>query len=131
MKRAIVAIAIVAAAGALVLRSLDNKDSDPALAVVLPDLSTTAAAGETLFSKNCSTCHGENATGTDNGPPLIHKYYEPNHHGDAAFYVAVTRGVRAHHWSYGNMPPVEGLNEDQIGQIVAYVREVQRANGIN
>jgi len=40
-------------------------------------------------------------------------------------------GVRAHHWSFGNMPAVEGLTRADVKMIIAYIRELQRANGIN
>jgi hypothetical protein len=52
-------------------------------------------------------------------------------HGDGAFLVAATNGVRQHHWSFGNMPPVEGITQAEVKSIVTYVREVQRANGID
>ena len=84
------------------------------------------------FEAKCSACHGVNAAGRDgSGPPLIHKIYEPSHHGDGAFLVAATNGVRQHHWSFGNMPPVEGITQAEVKSIVTYVREVQRANGID
>jgi mono/diheme cytochrome c family protein len=44
--------------------------------------------------------------------------------------MAVMKGVRAHHWRFGDMPPVEGVSEAQIAGIVAYIRTLQRANGI-
>lgn len=98
--------------------------------VRLPTLKCAAAAGADLFAANCATCHGENATGTNQGPPLLHRIYEPNHHADMAFQLAVQNGVRAHHWRFGNMPPVEGVSHDDVEKIVAYVRALQRANGI-
>lgn len=89
-----------------------------------------AALGGAAFAKNCASCHGENAAGSENGPPLVHVIYEPGHHGDGAFLLAAQQGVRAHHWRFGDMPPVEGVTETQIGAIVEYVRALQRANGI-
>ena len=64
------------------------------------------------------------------GPPLVHVIYEPSHHGDAAFVLAVRPGVRAHHWPFGNMLPVEGVSDRAVADIIAYVRALQRANGI-
>ena len=43
---------------------------------------------------------------------------------------ATRGGVRAHHWSFGDMPPVPGLSDDEVQQVICYVREVQRANGL-
>ena len=103
-----------------------------ALSVVVPSsLSDTAKMGERAFNAVCAACHGKNAAGTDAGPPLIHRIYEPSHHGDYAFEMAVANGVRAHHWKFGNMPPQPGLTRADVATIVAYVRELQRATGIN
>ncbi len=97
-----------------------------------PTLSQTAQIGQKAFNAACAECHGTNAAGRmGNGPPLIHKVYEPSHHSDMAFHLAVQNGVRAHHWKFGNMPAQEGLTRGDLDAIVAYVREVQQANGIN
>jgi mono/diheme cytochrome c family protein len=86
--------------------------------------------GETKFNANCAACHGAQAAGTDHGPPLVHKIYEPNHHGDPAFQRAAANGVRAHHWEFGNMPKIEGVTPEDVDQIVKYVRWLQRQAGI-
>lgn len=86
--------------------------------------------GETLFKANCAKCHGEGASGTDQGPPLVHKIYEPNHHADIAFQRAVANGVRAHHWKFGDMPKIDGVSPPEVDQIIAYVRWLQRQAGI-
>lgn len=95
-------------------------------------LSPQATMGKTAFDAVCAACHGDSGAGRNGmGPPLIHKIYEPSHHGDESFQRAVAQGVRAHHWTFGNMPAVEGLTRSDVGAIVAYVRALQRANGIN
>jgi mono/diheme cytochrome c family protein len=95
-------------------------------------LSALAAEGERAFVAKCANCHGENGAGRAGiAPPLIHKIYEPGHHGDMSFVLAVRNGVRGHHWTFGNMAPVEGASDSDIAAIIAYVREVQRANGIS
>lgn len=101
--------------------------------VKLPDeLSATAVLGKRVFDAKCASCHGENAEGQDGiAPPLIHKIYEPSHHGDEAFQRAAQLGVRSHHWRFGDMPPVQGLTRADVGAVVAYIREVQQENGIN
>ncbi|WP_323769668.1 cytochrome c [Antarctobacter sp.] len=105
----------------------------PLVQVIVPEtLSPDAQIGKTGFDAICAACHGQNAAGRNGkGPPLVHKIYEPSHHGDESFQLAVQRGVRAHHWPFGNMPPVAGLTRADVVAIVAYVRELQRANGIN
>lgn len=101
--------------------------------IALPEtLSEQAKIGKRGFDAVCAACHGENASGRNGmGPPLVHKIYEPSHHADAAFQMAVRGGVRAHHWRFGNMPPQEGLTVADVKAITLYVRELQRANGIN
>ena len=95
-------------------------------------LSPAAKLGKRVFDAKCATCHGQNAAGQNGvAPPLINQIYRPAHHGDMAFFLATQNGVRSHHWNFGNMPPVSGLTRADLGNIVAYVREVQRANGIN
>ena len=99
--------------------------------VTVPQLTDIQMQGEAVFKTNCASCHGVNAAGKDGfGPPLVHKIYEPSHHGDMAFVLAVKQGVRAHHWKFGNMPPVAGVSDQEIQAIIAYVRALQRANGI-
>ena len=94
-------------------------------------LSEDAQIGQRVFDAKCAACHGTNAAGRDGaGPPLVHKVYEPSHHGDAAFLLAARNGVRAHHWDFGNMPPVDGITDAEIGYVTRYVRELQKANGI-
>lgn len=107
-------------------------EGDPIAAVSVPaELSQNAELGKRVFETACAACHGENAAGRNGlAPPLVHKIYEPSHHGDAAFLLAAKNGVREHHWRFGNMPPVEGVTDADVKMVVAYVRELQRANGI-
>lgn len=104
----------------------------PLAQVSVPPLSGEAKEGEALFNANCAKCHGDNAAGNEGaGPPLVHGIYEPGHHSDAAFHLAVRNGVVAHHWPFGNMPPAEGVTDNDVTKILAYVRALQRANGID
>lgn len=106
---------------------------DGALAsVLLPKtLSQNAQIGKQAFEAKCASCHGTNAAGQDGvAPPLVHIIYEPGHHGDETFQRAAAMGVRAHHWPFGNMPAIEGITQGDIKMVTAYIRELQRANGI-
>ena len=108
-------------------------EGGPIVQVQLPSqLSQQAALGKSIFEAKCSECHGENAAGRNGvAPPLVHKIYEPSHHSDMAFVLAAQNGVRAHHWNFGSMPKIEGLTQGDVKMVAAYVRELQRANGIN
>ena len=102
--------------------------------VVLRGIAATSppelAQGKTLFEQNCSVCHGPAGDGTAQGPPLVHIIYEPNHHADAAFILAVRNGVRAHHWRFGDMAPLSGVTDAMVQEIVGYIRWLQRQVGI-
>lgn len=87
------------------------------------------AEGEVLYQATCAECHGSDLRGTDKGPSHLSVVYEPGHHGDAAFALAIINGVKQHHWPFGDMAPVPGLDDADIERIVAYVRENQRIHG--
>ena len=105
---------------------------DPIVEVNMPsELSANAQVGEQVFNVACAECHGTNAAGQNGiAPPLVHITYDPGPPGDASFLLAFRNGVRAHHWKFGNMPAVEGLTDGDVKMVVAYIRELQRANGI-
>jgi mono/diheme cytochrome c family protein len=118
---------------ALALLAVGCARDDDQVAQRLASLPPTPAAhrtGQQLYDTNCAACHGPNATGTDKGPPLAHRIYEPGHHSDQAFHLAVRSGVAAHHWRFGNMPAQPRLSEAEVDAIVGYVRWVQREAGI-
>ncbi len=96
----------------------------------LPPTPAEHRAGEQLFDRNCAACHGPKGRGTETGPPLAHRVYEPSHHSDQAFYLAARNGVAAHHWRFGNMPAQPQVSEADMTAIVAYVRWVQREAGV-
>lgn len=136
-----VAVAAIAAGVIWVVVSTEDQvtlegqqPTDNAIAAIaLPEtLSANAEIGMAVFEAKCAACHGVNAVGQlEVAPPLVHVIYEPSHHGDEAFQRAVANGVRGHHWPFGNMSPVEGLTRGDVKMIIAYIRELQRANGIN
>jgi cytochrome c len=101
--------------------------------VLVPEtLSQNAKIGQLGYEAKCAACHGANAAGQDGvAPPLVHMIYELSHHGDEAFQRAAELGVQGHHWPFGNMPAVEGVTRGDVTMIIAYIRELQRANGIN
>ncbi len=88
------------------------------------------AAGEQAFAMHCAECHGEAASGTDEGPTLIDDIYRPAHHADGSISLAISRGVPQHHWNFGPMLPVEGVSEEEVNAIIAYVRHLQAEAGI-
>lgn len=127
-----VRVAIVASAVGLGLAACGGGDGggsegqDVASALASGDPS----AGQEAFAANCAACHGAAAQGSPAGPPLVHEVYEPAHHSDVSFLLAVQNGVQPHHWDFGPMPAIPGLDVDDVADIVAYVRQLQRDAGI-
>lgn len=107
-------------------------EGDPIVEVAVPAaFSDQEVMGRNAFDGLCAQCHGMNAAGRNGiAPPLVHKIYEPSHHRDEAFWIATQQGVRAHHWRFGNMPAIDDLTRADVKNIVAYIRALQRENGI-
>ena len=104
-------IVVAAIAGGIILfgsRFFSQSQENGSVEVRVPKLSITAVSGKKAFDANCAQCHGQNASGTNKGPPLVHDIYNPGHHGDQSFFQAIRKGVAQHHWPYGNMPPQPG-----------------------
>lgn len=95
-----------------------------------PGLMPNPNKGVALYGKSCAGCHGPDLKGTDKGPPFLHRVYEPSHHSDVSFQLAVKNGVQAHHWNFGNMLPIPDLTPDDVAHITAYIRAQQRRAGI-
>ena len=121
---------LILGVGVVGWRIFGSSADGAAVDVRVPQLSQTALNGKKAFDANCAQCHGPNAAGSKQGPPLVHDIYNPGHHGDAAFVFAAKRGTRQHHWNFGNMRPVPQVSDAEIATITRYVRELQQANGI-
>lgn len=119
-RSAVVVVALTLAACGGELDTDANVESAPA---------GPLATGQELYEQNCAECHGIDLRGTDKGPSHLSILYEPSHHADGAFQIAALRGVREHHWNFGDMPPVPNLDTDDIAAITAYVRSVQQREG--
>lgn len=129
----LVALAVVGlvTAGALAFVLQEPAATEGTVTVYSTNLTEQGKRGEALFKATCMECHGENGSGTTQGPPLVHIIYEPRHHSDKAFYLAVATGVRQHHWTYGDMPPQTHVSPDDVRLIIRFIRELQVANGIS
>ena len=110
--------------------------SEPASAptAAAPAPSTTEAGlavpdGAAVYQQYCAECHGVDLRGTDKGPSQLSIVYEPNHHGDYAYRVAIREGTREHHWWFGDMPPVEGITDLEIEKVISFIRAEQQRLG--
>ncbi|WP_454062194.1 c-type cytochrome [Candidatus Nitrospira salsa] len=107
-----------------------DASESPAVMIKTDQMPTELTKGEDLFNDNCARCHGPQGSGTNQGPALVHKIYEPNHHADFAFQRAAAQGVRAHHWKFGNMPKIESVTPEDVTEIIRYIRWLQQQAGI-
>ncbi|MEM1298399.1 MAG: cytochrome c [Pseudomonadota bacterium] len=87
--------------------------------------SQLAIAGLSLFKRHCADCHGVEGEGTIAGPSLHHDAYKPRSLSRRDFHKAVTEGVPAQRWSFGDMPGNRKLSFNEIEMIARYVREIQ------
>ena len=93
-----------------------------ALAAMTGGVTRGQSAGETLFKSKCMMCHGPDGKGEVpmgkklNVPSLVSSDVQKQ--SDAQLTDAVTKGKN-------KMPAYDGkLTKEQIGQLVAYVREL-------
>ena len=95
-----------------------------------PGFQGIVAEGVEAYNRYCSVCHGVRGGGTNQGPPLVNRVYRSDHHSNLSFHVAVRDGVKAHHWSFGDMQPVPLVTPEEIEHVIAYIRSEQRKIGI-
>ncbi len=122
-------LVIVSLVGLLSSCDQDSTDRNR-LHIPGPDFKASTEKGSSLFSANCSKCHGVKLEGTDKGPSFLNKVYRPGHHGDMVFHWAVSKGVKQHHWHFGDMPAVAGLSGEDVADITAFVRLEQKKAGV-
>lgn len=132
---AVCAIALACAADADDASGASSAEPAPTVTSDAPAPPTTAAGapavpdGAAVYQQYCAECHGVDLRGTDKGPSQLSIIYEPNHHGDYAYRVAIREGTREHHWWFGDMPPVEGITDLEIEKVISYIRAEQERLG--
>jgi mono/diheme cytochrome c family protein len=80
-----------------------------------------APAGEYSFADHCGSCHGFYAEGTEAGPSLIEARSATPVDSDA-IKQSVRKGV-------GAMPAMEALEDQDLADIIAFVRDLQTEPG--
>ena len=85
--------------------------------------------GAALYESSCASCHGVDLRGTALGPPHLSIVYEAGHHSDDSFRAAVANGASQHHWEFGPMAPVAGLDSSEVDAIINYIRATQQSEG--
>ena len=88
-----------------------------------------AGPGAAVYQSSCASCHGADLRGTDKGPSHLSIVYEPNHHGDDSFRSAILNGAQQHHWTFGDMAAIPGLDDGEIDAVIGYIRSEQERQG--
>jgi mono/diheme cytochrome c family protein len=82
---------------------------------------TAAAEGQRLYDGTCQTCHGAAGAGdAGRGGPALNTTGLKHGDGDADLFRTIRQGV-----SGTQMPPYKGLRDEQIWQLVSYIRGLQ------
>jgi mono/diheme cytochrome c family protein len=89
----------------------------------------SALLGRIAFASECARCHGRLAGGTSRGPDLIRPAYGPAVVSDNQIQRAVREGVAAQDGSAG-MPAVDNVSDRRLDDVITFLREMQRSNGI-
>lgn len=97
----------------------------------IPELSTLAQAGRVIINTQCKECHGVDGTGySRNGPPLLHPMYRSEIYPDHHFKRVLREGRPQKNWRFGPMPAQPQLSDADMNGIIAFVREVHTATGV-
>lgn len=118
------ASAVVFMAAASFLGACGGTESAEPAAAPLDD-----SLGAEVYAASCASCHGADLRGTDRGPSHLSIVYEPAHHTDEGFRSAIANGSPQHHWSFGPMPAVAGLSEQDVDAVIDFVRAQQVEQG--
>jgi len=98
---------------------------------IIPELSASAANGRVLINAQCAECHGVDGTGySKKGPPMLHPRYREEVYPDHHFKRVLIEGRPQKNWRFGPMPAQPQLSDSDMNDIIAFVREVHDATGV-
>jgi mono/diheme cytochrome c family protein len=90
-----------------------------------------AEAGRLAFTEFCIDCHGRLAEGTDRGPDLIAPRFGRALYSDDAFRGARYNKETQHAHADAGAKGAPAFSEVEVDQVLAYVRSLQKARGID
>ena len=82
---------------------------------------TAATEGQAIYNGTCQTCHGQAGAGDrDRGGPPLNTTGLKQGDADADLFRTIRNGVAG-----TQMPPYKGLRDEQVWQLVSYIRQLQ------
>jgi len=111
------------AAAATMVGALSAQQAPVSDTVVNPLASnpTAATEGQRIYDGTCQTCHGAAGAGDrERGTPPLSATGLKHGDGDADLFRTIRTGI-----SGTQMPPYKGLRDEQIWQLVSYIRSLQ------
>lgn len=89
------------------------------------------AAGEQVYGDYCGACHGRDFEGSIQGPSHLDAKYDPATTTDEDYRNAIRNGAEESTYDFGRMPAIRSLDDQQIEDVIAYIRSVQEERGFN
>ncbi|MEZ5239447.1 MAG: cytochrome c [Microthrixaceae bacterium] len=118
--------AALALLAALSFTACGNDGSDQASA---PVGAGDPEAGEQVYGDFCGACHGRDFEGSVQGPSHLDPHFEPATTSDEDYRNAIRNGVDQSAFDFGPMPAIRSLDDQQIADVIAYIRSVQQERG--
>jgi alcohol dehydrogenase (cytochrome c) len=85
---------------------------------------TAAAEGQRIYDGTCQTCHGAGGVGDPGrGGPALNVTGLKHGDGDADLFRTIRQGIAG-----TQMPPYKGLRDEQVWQLVSYIRSLQNTS---
>lgn len=116
----------VIVAGTFTFFSFGSKSTTPTSTIQQGDpLAKSIAAGKTLYTTYCQVCHQENGQGIEGAfPPLAKSDYLM---ADTKRAIGIVKNglqgeIIVNKKKYNNVMPAQPLNDEQVAQVLNYVR---------
>jgi mono/diheme cytochrome c family protein len=87
------------------------------------------AAGEQTYMDFCGSCHGRDFEGSSQGPSQLDPHFAPEITGDDDYRRAITEGAPREYFDFTAMPAIGSLDDDEIDDVIAYIRSIQEERG--
>lgn len=103
-----------------------GSEGSSATTTATPDV----AAGEQVYADRCAACHGRDFQGSAQAPSHLEPYFAPDNTSDEDYRNAVRNGAETAEFDYNSMPALN-LSDQEITDVIAYIRSVQVERGFN